>query len=343
MLNPLIALMLALSTPPAAAGSSPILHVDPARGPFHTIGQALAAAQAGNTILLHPGRYPEDLAIATPGITIRGPRTAVVTGAGTSTRIIQVHADDTTLDGFTIDGKVCDELIEACYRDKAIYAVSLVAGDGVSRTRILGMRLTNLGGECVRLKYHATDSLVAFNEIGPCGVYDFQVPNSTTGQNGEGVYIGTSPSQVHWNPSPEPDPSNGNRVYYNVFNTQGAECVDIKEGASYNDVAFNDCTGQLPRNGNSGAMESRGSYNTFRHNKIYANAAAGIRIGGAQPGDAVGNHIYENEIFDNLRGGIKAQEPGEYGRICGNVMSGNIGGNVVGTYKAQLPDPTAAC
>jgi hypothetical protein len=178
--------------------------------------------------------------------------------------VFQVHHDDTTLRGFTIDGKVCADLVEACYRDKGIYVVSTVAHDGVSGTKITGMRLTNLGGECIRIKYFATPSAVEGNQIGPCGVHDFAVPNTTTGQNGEGVYIGTAPEQLGNNPSPEPDLSNDNRVARNVIDTRGAECVDIKESARDNVVEFNTCTGQQPRNGNSGAMESRGPSNTFR-------------------------------------------------------------------------------
>lgn len=352
-----VALAVSLSLVPAPAAASTfadVLHVDPVHGaddaaagslahPYRTLRAAIGAAASGTTIVLRPGVYAEDVATVRPGVTVTGPATAILQGAGTSSRVFQIHHDDTTLSGFTIDGKVCDQLIEACYRDKAIYVVSLVAGDGVSGTRILGMRLTNLGGECLRMKYFATGALVAGNRIGPCGIHDFQVPNTTTGQNGEGVYIGTAPEQTYLNPSPEPDASNGNRVYGNVFDTRGAECVDIKEGASYNDVAFNTCTGQAPRNGNSGAIESRGSYNTIRGNWIHHNAAAGVRIGGDLPGDAVGNDIYANTITDNARGGIKVQDFGPHGRICGNTMNGNVGGDLVGTYAAQIGDPTAAC
>jgi hypothetical protein len=328
--------------------------VDPARGddntgtgsllqPFRTITRALAAAQPGETVFLRPGTYDERVVTVQPGVTVTGPRSAVLRGAAASARVLEVRHDDTTLRGFTIDGKVCDELVEACYRDKAIYVQSTVPLDGVTGTKIVGMRLTNLGGECVRMKYFTTDSLVTGNTIGPCGVYDFAIPNTGTGQNGEGIYIGTAPEQLNRNPTPEPDASNNNEVRHNVIDTQGAECVDIKEAARDNDVAHNTCTGQLPRNGNSGAMESRGPSNTFRFNYIHHNAAAGIRIGGDLPGDAVDNDIHHNVITDNARGGIKVQDFGPHGRICGNVMRDNVGGNAVGDHKEQIGDPTAPC
>jgi hypothetical protein len=96
----------------------------------------------------------------------------VLRGDGSSGRVFEAHHDDTTLSGFTIDGEVCVELVESCYRDKAVYVMGTAAGDGVSGTRILGTGRANLGGECVRIKYLATGSLVAGNRIGdptaPC-------------------------------------------------------------------------------------------------------------------------------------------------------------------------------
>jgi parallel beta helix pectate lyase-like protein/uncharacterized protein DUF1565 len=344
----------AVTTPAVAEpGPSGRYQVDPARGddatgtgsaerPFRTINRALAAAQSGESVFLRPGTYFEDVQTVQPGVTVVGPPTAVLHGAG-GDRMFQVHHDDTTLRGFTIDGKVCADLVVACYRGKAIYVVSTVAHDGVSGTKILGMRLTNLGDECVRIKYFATRSLVEGNEIGPCGIHDFTIPNTGTGQNGEGFYLGTAPEQLDRNPSPEPDATNDNRVANNTIDTQAAECVDVKEAARDNIVEHNTCTGQHPRNGNSGAMESRGPSNTFRFNRIHHNAAAGIRLGGDLPGDAVDNDVHHNVITHNARGGIKVQDFGPHGKICGNVMFANEGGNAVGDYLDQIGDPTALC
>ncbi|MHA6616778.1 right-handed parallel beta-helix repeat-containing protein [Pseudonocardia sp. DLS-67] len=326
--------------------------VDPAAGddgtgsvlrPFRTITRALAVAQPGETIVLRPGTYDEHVVTVRPGVTITGPRDAVLRGAAASNRVIEIRHDDTTLRGFTIDGRVCAEPAGTCYREKAIWVQSTVPHDGVTGTKILGLRVTNLGDECIRLKYFATGNVVAGNTIGPCGIHDFAIPNTGTGQNGEGIYIGTAPEQVDRNPTPEPDASNGNEVRDNVIDTQAAECVDLKEGTRDNDVAHNTCTGQQPRNGNSGAMESRGASNTFRFNHIHHNAAAGIRIGGDRPGDAVGNDVEHNLITDNARGGIKVQDAGPHGRICGNVMRGNAGGALVGANKDGMGDPTRPC
>jgi hypothetical protein len=328
--------------------------VDPAAGddnsgtgstprPFRTITRALAAAQPGETVFLRPGAYDEHVVTVRPGVTITGPRDAVLRGADDSRRVLEVQHDDTTLNGFTIDGKICADLVEACYRDKAVWVQSTVPHDGVTGTKILGLRVANMGGECIRMKYFTSRSRVAGNTVGPCGIHDFAIPNTGSGQTGEGIYIGTAPEQLDRNPSPEPDLSNDNQVWGNVIDTQAGECVDIKESARGNDVADNTCTGQQPRNANSGAMESRGPGNTFRSNHIHHNAAAGIRLGGDRPGDAVGNSIHHNVITDNARGGIKIQDAGPHGKICGNVMHANEGGNTVGAHKDGVGDPTAPC
>jgi hypothetical protein len=331
-----------------------LYHVDPARGddgagtgsllrPFKTIARALASAQPRETVLLRPGNYDERFVTLRPGVTVTGPRSAVVRGADGIARTVEIQHDNTTLRGFTIDGKVCEELVEACYRDKGIYVQSQVAGDGVTGTKIENMRLTNLGGECIRMKYFATRSTISGNRIGPCGIHDFGIPNTTTGQNGEGIYIGTAPEQLTNNPTQDPDESNDNVIRNNVIDTQAGECVEMKESSRGNEVAFNECTGEQPRNATSGAMTSRGPGNTFHHNKIYGNAGAGVRIGGDRPGDAVDNDIFENVITDSARGGIKIMDAGPHGKVCGNRMSNNVGGNVVGDFPASIGDPTARC
>jgi hypothetical protein len=99
----------------------------------------------------------------------------------------------------------------------------------------------------------------------------------------------------------------------------------------------------LARNANSGAMHSRGAGNTFRSNKIHDNAGAGVGFGGDVPGDAGGNDVFDNVITNDAGGGIKLQDPGPQGKVCGNRMSGNAGGNVVGAFPNSIGDPTARC
>ena len=201
------------------------------------------------------------------------------------------------------------------------------------------MNLKNAGGECVRLRYFAQDNEIAHNTITSCGVHDFRFKDG--GKNGEGVYIGTAPEQLKdkKNPTTDPDQSNNNWIHHNNFNTQGNECVDIKEAASGNVIEHNICTGQKDKE--SGGMDSRGNANIFRNNEIFGCAGAGIRLGGDTKADGIKNIIYENTISNNKAGAVKVMQQPQ-GKICGNSLSSNKKGACVGKY-ASLVDPISQC
>ena len=61
-----------------------------------------------------------------------------------------------------------------------------------------------------------------------------------------------------------PDESNYNLVTGNDITPRGNECVDVKEGASFNVIEHNQCAEQL--DDESGCYDSRGNENTFRYN-----------------------------------------------------------------------------
>ena len=204
--------------------------------------------------------------------------------------------------------------------------------------RIIHLQVRNIGGECVRLRYYVQGAEVANNQIGPCGLIDFPGGKwGGSGKNGEGVYIGTAPEQRGKNGAPDasPDQSDGNWVHDNAFDTEGNECVDIKEDASGNLVERNSCTGQ--RDPDSGGFDSRGDANIFRANTTSGNTGAGFRLGGDLASQGVGNFVYDNQIADNAEGGLKVQRSPQ-GAICGNrgqtTSSGTFG---------SLFQPGAAC
>ena len=60
-----------------------------------------------------------------------------------------------------------------------------------------------------------------------------------------------------------PDESNYNLVTGNELIPRGNECVDVKEGASFNVIEYNECQEQL--DDESGCYDSRGNENTFRY------------------------------------------------------------------------------
>ncbi len=310
---------------------------------LQTIQKAIDSANSGDTILLASGTYMQDFISKRNGtsnapITITGPSDAVVKGGGNA-RIIQIQHDYITLRGFTVDGLYGEPNSIDGYRDKLVYVQGSQDHDGVTGLRVLYMTIKNAGGECMRLRYFVTQSEIAYNTITSCGHFDYSFDDG--GKNGEGVYIGTAPEQRNdgKNPTSDTDESNVNLIHNNTIDTQGNECVDIKEDSKYNIVEYNSCTGQ--KDTDSGGMDSRGGYNIFRYNEIFGNAGAGVRLGGDTVDQNINNDVYNNIIRDNENGGIKFQAAPQ-GEICGNTMSNNTKGNAVGEYGEEF-DPAAEC
>jgi parallel beta-helix repeat protein len=311
--------------------------------PFGTIQKAVDLARPGDVIILAPGEYYQDIVsrrdgIAEAPITIKGPVNAIVKGSG-NPRIFDIRHDNLTLDGFSLDGRVGDTPKIASYREKLLYAIGTAPQQGVNGLRVLHMTFKNGGGECLRLRYFAQHNEIAYSRFVGCGVHDFKF--NAGKRNGEAIYIGTAPEQRGdgKNPTADVDHSNNNWIHHNSFDTQGNECVDIKEGASGNIVEYNSCTGQ--RDPKSGGFDVRGVNNVIRYNESYGNAGAGIRLGGDTPADGVDNAVYGNNVHDNRAGGIELKRKRQVS-LCGNLVSNNHGGKLIGAKGRQF-DPTAPC
>jgi hypothetical protein len=330
------------------------------RSPENALGslqQALDVVQPGDTIVLGPGDYRQMVSTKRHGmpgapIAIVGPPDAVLRGAGSPGRIFQIFHDYYLLDGWTINGYDGSGNSSSDYQDKLLYVHGQAGPYGGALRRgpvgleVRNMRFLNAGGECIRLRYFVQYANIHHNEIRNCGLYDFVF--NAGGKNGEGIYIGTSSNQ--WgdgkNPTNEPDGSNFNHIHHNVFDTQGNECVEVKEGGTGNIIEYNDCTGG--KDPESAGMGSRGDGNIFRYNTIYGHAGGGIRFGGHKINGhlyGVGNDAYGNQIYSNAAGGIKF-EASPQGVICGNVFGGPSGQTqsnpVFGSYDNEYESQVAA-
>ena len=337
---------------------------------FNSIQQALDAVQPGDTIYLGDGDYFQALITKRHGtanapITIVGSANAVLRGAANEGRIFQINHDYYVLDGWTINGHDGSGNSTGDYRDKLLYVHGQAAAYGGEVRRgprgleVRNMRFMNAGGECIRLRYFVQQANIHHNTISNCGIYDFVLNGG--GKNGEGIYIGTAADQ--WgdgkNPTNEADGSNANYVHHNVFNTQGNECTEVKEGGTGNIIEYNDCTGN--KDPEAAGFASRGDGNIFRYNTIYGHVGGGLRFGGHVVNGyqfGVRNAAYGNTIYANSAGGIKFQvKPQE--PICGNNFSGPNGqtqnnpafGSYASDYSNQVsatcstnvpPTPTAA-
>jgi hypothetical protein len=344
-----LALCLVLLAPPAHAAT---LHVSPSGSdagsgaparPFQSIQKALAAARPGDVVELASGRYLQDVTTVRDGrpgqpITIKGPSDAVVSGAG-APRVFQVHHDHIALHGFTLDGRHAADERRESYRDKLLYVIGTKPRDGVEGLKVFGMTFRNAGGECLRLRYFARRNEIAHSQFEACGVHDYRFKKS--GKNGEAIYVGTAPEQLgRGAPDRAIDESNFNWIHHNSMNTQGNECVDIKEGSSGNIVEHNHCTGQL--DANSGGLGSRGSGNVFRFNTVVGSVGAGVRLGGDGAGDGINNDVYGNTLRNNGNGGIRAQR-GPQRKICENILEDNKFGAALGEFGKDYLDPGVSC
>ncbi len=313
-----MAAAVALSAPAPAAGALAgsghprTLHVAsaaPAPGdgspasPYPGIGPAVAAARAGDTVLVGPGRYAEEVRtvrpgrpgapiriVGRPGAHLVGPR-----GLDRGRRVPVLH-DHVTLQSLELSD-----------------ANILVWVQGATGVRLLGSRLHDAGGECVRLRGSATANEVARNVIARCGRVRFDLARGA--KNGEAIYIGTAPEQS----GGRPDRSNGNRVHHNRI-AATAECVDVKEWARGNLVERNRCSGSDDPDG--AGFSSRGDHTTFRANLSTRHAGAGIRLGGDGRTQGVRNNVIANTLTDSAGYGLKVMRRPQ-GRIAGNTFARN--------------------
>ncbi|NOR81170.1 MAG: hypothetical protein GQ529_10125 [Methyloprofundus sp.] len=280
---------------------------------------ALELAQAGDTIQLMSGEYFQDIKTTREGtaeqpIRIIGTSGVVLKGTG-KTSIVDIRHSYVELDGFTIDGLVGDGSLPQDYRKKLVY-IKGIENIGVQGVKLLNMEIINARDECVRLKYFAQNIEIANSRISHCGVQDYLF--SGGGHNGEAIYIGTAPEQLYKNPTNETDQSDNNWIHNNILQPFGSECVDVKEGSSFNIIEGNSCSQQ--KDPNVGGVSIRGNQNIVRYNKIYRNIGAGVRLGGDTPSDGIYNDVYENVFISNQFSALKIMvEP--QGKICNNRIA----------------------
>nr|WP_231134358.1 right-handed parallel beta-helix repeat-containing protein [Motilibacter deserti] len=175
---------------------------------------ALATAQAGDSIALAPGTYNGAFVATGAGtqdapIALCGPADAVLEGNGPDDDYV-LHLDGVShwrVAGFTVrDGQ------------KGVMA------DGAVSTVISGLTVEDIGDEAIHLRGFSTDNLVEGNTVRRTGL---RKP-----KYGEGIYIGTAKSNWCDITDCEPDRSDRNVVRGNTISETTAEAVDIKEGTT---------------------------------------------------------------------------------------------------------------
>lgn len=146
----------------------------------------------------------------------------------------------------------------------------------------------------------------------------------STSVNGEAIYVGTSSNQ--WddgkNSRAGPDLTKFVWIHENEIDSQGNECVDVKEGTTDVLIEYNVCTDQ--RDANSGCFDSRTDDVIWRYNEVGNCEGAGIRIGGHTIDGktyGVNNEVYGNIFFETKHSSVKI-ETGEDHNLCENDCKG---------------------
>ncbi|CAM9319381.1 unnamed protein product [Sphacelaria rigidula] len=307
--------------------------------PKESIQAAVDEAQPGDTVVLGDGEYAQDFKSVRDGtpenrITITGSRKAVVHGKSNS-RMIEINHSYITLDGFTASGlsSSSDGSKPEDFVDKCVYVLGTNPPEAVRENGaeyessldgmvVSNMHLKECGGECLRLRSFITNAEVVGNKIEGCGRHDFSF--ESTSVNGEAIYVGTSSNQ--WddgkNSRAGPDLSKYIWIHENEIDSQGNECVDVKEGTTDVLVEYNVCSDQ--RDPNSACLDSRTDDIIFRYNEVLDCDGAGIRIGGHTIDGkvyGVNNEVYGNIFSKTTHSSVKVMT-GDDHNLCENECKG---------------------
>ncbi len=306
---------------------------------FTSIQQAMNMAQPGDTLVLMPGEYFQDVqsvrdGLADKPIQIKGMPGAVVKGAG-ATSIFDIRHSYIEMSHFIINGLFDETGTENSYRKKLVYVKGL-KDKGVKGVRLLYMDIKNARDECVRIKYLAQYNEVAYSSISYCGAQDYKFSDGTKNHNGEAIYIGTAPEQIKEgkNPTLDIDQSDYNWVHDNVIEPYASECIDVKEGSRFNLIENNIC--KYEKDLNVGGISIRGNNNIIRYNHVSSNLGAGIRLGGDERDDGINNEVYGNYLENNKNSGLKIMRSPQ-GKICDNTIVPASGSKAIRVEKQMDP------
>ena len=344
--------------------------------PFKTLQKALDVAQPGTTINLAAGTYREAVATKTAGtaaapITIKGPETgkdvngrykAVLYGLGG--RVFSINHSYYTLSGFTIDGQqniartaypavsslsqirtFKDSVQDRAVNSKLVYVGASTTQFDIVGTTISDMFLNGSGGECVRFRDRAANSLIDNSTIQWCGMLG---QGNDTDQykyhNAEGVYVGTSPKSTD-QPLYANDTSNNIVVRNSTINTYGSECFEVKENAHHNRMESSKCGwNDEPSTFQGSNVEFRGDHNTVLGSTLSNSRSWNMKLASdSSTYDKGGNTAQGTSFSGAATYGIINRQTGS-GPFCGDTFTGSVSdpsGNSVGTPTATCAGSTA--
>lgn len=264
--------------------------------PFATFNKALTTIKCGDTVIIKPGTYNQELDTKKHGcknlpIKIQG-YGAIVKGTSTSSRISEIFHNHYIIEGIEFDGTQ-----GTAYVDKGIRI------ENTTNIVIQNIKMHDIGDEGIRIK-RSSNIMITNSEF-----YNFGLDALPSIFNGEAIYIGTAVQQNNG----VADTSNSIYISSNICYGQSTECVDIKENSTnvmvvYNKFKSSDDT-------ESGSINVVGNNNHIIKNIIEEGAGAAIRLEG------MNNTIKENYLISNNIG-IKFMSYPQL-LLCGNKFTNN--------------------
>ncbi len=165
--------------------------------------------------------------------------------------------------------------------------------------------------------------------------------------HGEGIYLGTSPSDTS-QPMAADDATSYDVITGNHIETFGSECVDIKENAHDNVVSSNLCAfDDEPATFDGSNLEIRGYNNTVSNNLVSASRGYGLKLGTDTPAyNGHGNVIIANSFSSDASVAVLNKVSGSQGQTCANGFAGSpyLQGYALPGLKSPCPSasPTRA-
>jgi hypothetical protein len=322
--------LIASAAPPLTLGSQPAgaatLCVNPGGigGCFKTIGAAVAAASAGDTIQVAPGTYSEDVIIG---------KSLSLIGANNANTIIDARGQS---NGVYIDGL-----------DNAGLSEVVVAGFTVQNANFEGILITNVSSVTVWGNRVVSNDLALNVSAASCpGQPEFET--SEGDDCGEGIHLsGVDHSTVANNflqnnsggtlLSDDTGLTHDNLIIGNVVHNNPYDC-----GIT---LASHPLYASLPANTPRGVDRNTISDNDSSENGLAVEGAgAGVGLFVAPPGlETSGNVVVGNRLTGNGLPGVAfhlhTASPGQ--NLNDNLIVGNyIAGNGADTEDAATPGPT---
>ncbi len=317
--------LVAMAGPAAAAPG--VLRVGCGEGAYATIGSAVSAAAPGQTVVVCPGTYHEEVVVpADKPLSIEGIGHPVVDATGFDQGVL-VLASYSEVEGLTVENAIGEGILVEGVPGEPITDVT------VSRNTVTRNDQGNPTGASISTSGYAECNAAGLVP-GDCGegihlmvADDSRVLGNVVRANSGGILL-----------TDEFGPTDGNLVAFNTVADNTLDCGVTVVG--HNASAF---AQGVPQPGVAGVYD-----NTIWHNRVTDNGVAGQGGGVILATGPPGGAVYDNRVVGNYLSGnglagvtVHSHAPGQ--DLNGNTVTGNIiaTNNLDGDFDfSPLVDPS---